>query len=90
MMKQMLDYTEFNSHHNKVIRVIQSCLTLEQLENAQKFKELAIRFHLLKMKDDRSTRSKYQSVIEESSELLTQAIRDHRKKILGGMKQNSS
>ena len=35
MTEQMLDYYEFNSHHNKVIRVIRSCETLDQLENSK-------------------------------------------------------
>jgi hypothetical protein len=83
MTEQMLDYYEFNSHHNKVIRVIRSCETLEQLENAQRFSEIVIRFHILKMKDDaKSMRKPYKLAIEKSSELMNQALNDHRKKIL--------
>ena len=37
MTEQMLDYYEFNSHHNKVIRAIRSCETLEQLEIGKVF-----------------------------------------------------
>ncbi len=83
MTEQMLDYYEFNSHHNKVIRVIRSCETLDQLENAQRFSEIVIRFHILKMKDDaKSMRKPYKLAIEKSSELMNQALQDHRKKIL--------
>ncbi len=83
MTEQMLDYYEFNSHHNKVIRVIRSCETLDQLENAQRFSEIVIRFHILKMKDDaKSMRKPYKLAIEKSSELMNQALNDHRKKIL--------
>jgi hypothetical protein len=83
MTEQMLDYYEFNSHHNKVIRVIRSCETLEQLENAQRFSEIVIRFHILKMKDDaKSMRKPYKLAIEKSSEMMNQALHDHRKNIL--------
>ena len=83
MTEQMLDYYEFNSHHNKVIRAIRSCVTLEQLENAEKFSQIAIRFHISKMKQDpKSLRNKYKTVIEQSSVLMNEAILDHRKKII--------
>ncbi len=83
MKEQMLDYYEFNSHHNKVIRVIKSCLTLEQLENAERFSQIVIHFHISKMKEDpKSMRAKYKLSIEKSSELINQAIIDHRKKLL--------
>lgn len=83
MTEEMIDYYEFNTHHTKAIRVIRSCETLEQLENAQRFSEIVIRFHILKMKDDaKSIRNRYKLEIEKSSELMNQALRDHRKKIL--------
>jgi predicted transcriptional regulator len=83
MNGEMLDWDEFNSHHNKVIRAISSCVTLEQLENAEKFSQIAIRFHISKMKQDpKSLRNKYKTVIELSSELMNEAISDHRKKII--------
>jgi predicted transcriptional regulator len=83
MNGEMLDWDEFNSHHNKVIRAIRSCETLEQLENAEKFSQIAIRFHISKMKQDpKSLRNKYKTVIEMSSELMNEAISDHRKKII--------
>ena len=83
MTDQMRHYHEFNSHHTKAIRVIRSCETLEQLENAQRFSEILIRFHISKMKDNaKSIRNSYKLAIEKSSELMNQAIRDHKKKIL--------
>ena len=83
MTEEVLDYYEFNSHHNKVIRAIKSCVTLEQLENAEKFSQIVIRFHISKMKQDpKSLRNKYKTVIEISSELMNEAISDHRKKII--------
>lgn len=83
MTDQMRDYYGLNSHHSKAIRVIRSCDNLEQLENAQRFSEIVIRFHISKMKDDiKSIRIGYKLAIEKSSELMNQAIRDHRKKIL--------
>lgn len=74
-MKQVIGWNEFNSHHTKVIRTIQSCLNLDQLEGARKFGESMIRYHIYKaMEEPKSSKVKYQETITRSHEIIQQAL----------------
>lgn len=74
-MEQVIDWKEFNSHHMKVIRTIQSCLNLDQLEGASRFGESMIRYHIHKaMEEPKSTRPKYHETITRSHEIIQEAL----------------
>lgn len=74
-MEQVIGWKEFNSHHTKVIRTIQSCQNLDQLEGARRFGESMIRYHIHKaMEEPKSTRPKYHETITRSHEIIQEAL----------------
>lgn len=82
MTDTVLNFQEFNSHHTKAIRVIQSCRSEDQLEGAEKYCEVFIRFHIIKMQQSvKSGRPKYREAIERSAEILQRALKDTKIKI---------
>ena len=77
MTDPVLNFQEFNSHHTKAIRVIQSCQSEDQLEGAERYCEAVIRFHIYKMQQSvKSGRPKYRDAIERSAEILQRALKD--------------
>lgn len=74
-MEQVINWKELNAHHNKVIRTIQSCLTLDHLDGARRFAESMIRYHIHKaIEEPKSSRPKYHETITRSNELIQEAL----------------
>lgn len=69
-------------HHNKAIKVILSCETLDQLDVAREYCMIAINFHVKLLNGIHSNyRDSYVKVIKESESFMNEALKDHRNRL---------
>jgi len=74
---------KLHEHHNKAIKVILSCETLDQLDVARKYCIIAINFHVKSVNDSHSNyRDSYIKMIRESESFMNEALKDHRNRLV--------
>jgi len=73
--------SELIVHQEKALRVISSCRTLKQLDNAESFSIIVIRFLFSRLEETEMKREAFDA-IEEISFLLNEKINECRKKII--------
>lgn len=78
----MTSYSELRPHHNKVIKVILSCKTYEQMGVAEKYSVLFYQLHSFALKDSYPSEAmRYQSALLQSQALVQRAFSFQRKRI---------